>query len=92
MERSQREGRTLRHAAARAALWLYNYLPVLVEALLFPDNTRTQVSAIIQQSALAVTNEMSVGCPIRHQILACEQMHSTQAASSQASQFALAAL
>ena len=47
MDHGHRGGNPLRFAAARAAFWLYNDLPVAAEALLFPDNIRKPVGAVL---------------------------------------------
>ena len=43
MKRGRRDGRPLRYAAARAALWLLNDLPARLETLLFPGDVRQPV-------------------------------------------------
>ena len=49
MKHGRRDGKPLQYAAARAALWLLNDLPALVESLLFPDNTHAPVRTMQPQ-------------------------------------------
>ena len=42
MEHAKRTNRPLQYAAARAALWLYNDVPALLEHLLFPNRLGMQ--------------------------------------------------
>ena len=44
MKRSRRDGRRLQYIAGRAALWLFNDLPAHMEAMMFPDHVRKQVT------------------------------------------------
>ena len=43
MKHGRRDGKPLQYAAARAALWLLNDMPALVESVLFADSIRTPV-------------------------------------------------
>ena len=47
MDRARCGGRPLQYAAARAAFWLLGDMPTFLEALLFPDNVRMTVRAIV---------------------------------------------
>ena len=62
MKRGCRDGNTLQYAAARAALWLLNDMPALVEAVLFPDHVRTPVRTA-KQKALDAKQGLSEALP-----------------------------
>ena len=47
MKSGRRNGKPLQFAAARAALWFLNDVPAHVEALLFPNNVRMPVPAML---------------------------------------------
>ena len=43
MDHGRRSGKPLHYAVARAAFWLYNDLPMMLETLLFPDSVALPV-------------------------------------------------